>query len=73
VGRTEEAASGDGRLFCPEHVTSNKALMRLLLVKGILSEDELMAKIERLDREMKEKGESNYFKMNSMGLTDTQF
>jgi hypothetical protein len=35
--------------------TSNKALMQLLSEKGIISKDELMAKIERLDREMKEK------------------
>jgi hypothetical protein len=29
--------------------------MQLLSEKGIISKDELMAKIERLDREMKEK------------------
>lgn len=60
-------------MFCPEDVTSNKALRQLLLEKGIISEDGLMAKIERLDREMKEKGKSQYFTMNSTGLTDTQF
>ena len=37
------------------------ALMQLLKVKGIISKDELMAKIERLDREMKEK--EFHFKM----------
>ena len=38
--------------------------MQLLSEKGIISKNELMAKIERLDRGMKEKGESKYFKMN---------
>ena len=37
--------------------TSIKALMQLLSEKGIISKDELMGKIERLDRETKEKGE----------------
>jgi hypothetical protein len=36
--------------------------MQLLSEKEIISKDELMAKIERLDREMKEKGKYELFK-----------
>jgi len=38
-----------------------KALLQLLSERGIISKDELMATIERLDRDMKEKGKSKYF------------
>ena len=49
--------------FIPD--TSIKALMQLLSEKGIITKDELMAKIERLDREMEAKGESKYSEMQS--------
>jgi hypothetical protein len=42
---------------------SMKALMQLLSEKGIISKDELMANIERLHREIREKGKSKYFNM----------
>jgi hypothetical protein len=38
--------------------------MQLLSEKGIITTDELMAKIERLDRKTEEKGESKYFETN---------
>ncbi len=59
----EEGANGDSCLFYPRHV--NEPLMELLSQRGKITKDELMATIERTDREMEEKGESRYLKMQS--------
>ena len=42
-----------------------EALVELLVEKGVITKDEVMAKFKRFDREMKERGESKYFYRHS--------